>query len=97
VTLCVVITRDVPDRFHGFLASCMLEVAPGIYTAPGMRSSIRERIWTILTDWFDSTGGGSIVLTWDDAKSPTGVGLKFLGHPVREIINYDGALLVRKR
>ena len=33
--MCVIVTRDVPARFRGFLASCMLEIAPGVYTQPG--------------------------------------------------------------
>lgn len=32
--MTVVVTRDVPDRFRGFLVSVMLEIAPGVYTAP---------------------------------------------------------------
>ena len=32
--MCVIVTRDVPARVRGFLASCMLEIAPGVYTTP---------------------------------------------------------------
>ena len=35
MAMCVIVTRDVPMRFRGFLASCMLEIAPGVYTQPG--------------------------------------------------------------
>ena len=46
--MCVIVTRDVPARFRGFLASCMLEIAPGVYTQPDMSASVRERAWTVL-------------------------------------------------
>ena len=49
--MCVIVTRDVPARFRGFLASCMLEIAPGVYTQPDMSVSVRERVWTVLSDW----------------------------------------------
>ena len=50
--MCVIVTRDVPARFRGFLASCMLEIAPGVYTQPDMSVSVRERVWTVLSDWW---------------------------------------------
>lgn len=30
MALVMTVTRDVADRFHGFLASVMLEVAPNV-------------------------------------------------------------------
>ena len=38
--MVVIVTRDVADRFRGFLASCMLEIAPGVYTAPRMSNEL---------------------------------------------------------
>jgi len=94
--MVVIITRDVPDRFRGFLASCALELAPGVYTSPDMTAGIRERVWSVLADWFGSTGGSSIVMTWDDPKAPSGQGLRFLGLPPHEFTSYDGFTLIRK-
>ena len=34
--LTMVITRDVEDRYRGFLGSAMLELAPGGYAQPRM-------------------------------------------------------------
>ncbi|TVR13365.1 MAG: type I-E CRISPR-associated endoribonuclease Cas2, partial [Planctomycetota bacterium] len=28
--MTIVVTNDVADRYRGFLASCMLEIAPGV-------------------------------------------------------------------
>ena len=50
----------------GFLASCMVEIAPGIFTSPTMSRSVRERIWAVFQDWFGELGGGSVVMTWRD-------------------------------
>ncbi|MEO0813153.1 MAG: type I-E CRISPR-associated endoribonuclease Cas2e, partial [Myxococcota bacterium] len=38
--MTVIVTRNVPMRFRGFLASCMLEIAPGVYTSPGMNRGV---------------------------------------------------------
>ena len=34
--MTVVVTRDVEARYRGFLASVMLEVAPGVYVSPNL-------------------------------------------------------------
>ena len=62
--MCVIVTRDVPPRFRGFLGSCMLEIAPGVYTQPDMSASVRKRAWSVLSDWWAYYGRGSVVMTW---------------------------------
>ena len=94
--MTVVVTRNVADRFRGFLASCMLEIAPGIYTAPNMSRTTRERVWIVLEDWFQILGGGCIVLVWQDSSVPSGQSLKILGEPPVELINSDGVWLTRR-
>ena len=32
--MTMVVTRNVAPRYHGFLTSVMLEMAPGVYTGP---------------------------------------------------------------
>ena len=96
MSMVVIVTRDVPDRFRGFLASCMLEIAPGIYTAPGMSAGVRERAWAVLSDWFGTTGGGSLLMTWKDDHAPGGQGLKMLGHPQQDFAIYDDLVLIRR-
>jgi hypothetical protein len=36
MALVTIVPRDVADRFHGFLASVMLEVSPCVFVAPRM-------------------------------------------------------------
>lgn len=94
--MVVVVTRDVAARFRGFLASCMLEIAPGVYTAPRMSAGVRERVWRVLEDWYLALGGGSVVMTWRDLGADTGQGLRTLGLPAKEIVEIDGLYLVRR-
>ncbi len=93
--MLVVATRDVPDRFRGFLASVMLEIGPGVYTGPQVTAGVRERIWKVLEDWFLDLGGGSIVMTWDDGALPGGQALRVLGIPPREFVVMDGVVATR--
>lgn len=95
--MTVVVTRDVPARFRGFLASCMLEVAPGVYTAPRLNPMVRERVWTVLEEWFAATAcTGSIVMTWYDPQLRGGQGLLSLGVPPIELHDVDGLVLAAR-
>lgn len=94
--MTVIVTRNVADRFRGFLASTMLEIAPGVYTSPRMTPAIRERVWSVCANWFDALGEGSLVMTWRDVKEPGGQGVRLLGEPPREIHDHEGVLLVRR-
>ena len=54
--MTVVVTVNVEARYRGFLASAMLEIAPGVYTSPQMTSGIRERTWDVLARWYYELG-----------------------------------------
>ena len=93
--MTVVVTVNVEGRYRGFLASAMLEIAPGVYTSPNMTSGIRERIWDVLKHWYYDLGQGAIVMTWRD---PSGVGdqqIRSLGEAPKEIVDADGVFLVK--
>lgn len=93
--MVVIVTHDVPARFRGFLASVMLEIAPGVYTSPAMTAGIRERVWEVLQRWFVALGTGSLVMTWSDPDEPGGQGLRTLGLPRREFVELDGLFTTR--
>jgi len=95
--MVVVITRDVEDRYRGFIGSAMLELAPGIYAHPRMSPRVREQIWAVLSDWYGQLGRGSIVMTWADHAATGGLGLSTLGEPPKDIVPHDAMLLVRRR
>lgn len=92
--MTVVVTRNVAPRIRGFLASCLLEIAPGVYTSPRLNPSVRGRIWTVLTDWFHALDKeSSIIMTWRDATEPGGQGVRTLGVPPRTLCDHEGMLL----
>jgi CRISPR-associated protein Cas2 len=97
MALVVIVTRDVADRFRGFLASVMLEVAPTVYISPRMNPGVRLRTWEVLTDWHNAEPGGSIVMVWRDLNQTGGVGIATLGSPPRELVEIDGLWLVRRQ
>ena len=95
--MTMLVTRDVADRYRGFLASVMPEVAPGVYVAPELTKAVRERVWSVVSDWWGSLPGGSIVMAWKDAATSSGLGLAVLGLPPVELVDLDGLLVVRRR
>lgn len=96
MAMCVIVTRDVPARFRGFLASCMLEIAPGVYTQPDMSAAVRERVWKVLRDWWIHYTQGSVVMTWAAPATDERQQVLTLGEPAKELIDYEGMYVVRR-
>lgn len=96
MALVMIVTRDVADRFRGFIASVMLEVAPNVFVSPRMSPGVRGRVWDVLIDWHRQEPKGSLVMVWRDLNATGGVGLAQLGTPPRELIEVDGMWLTRR-
>ena len=96
MALVMIVTRDVADRFHGFLASVMLEVSPNVFVSPRMNPAVRERVWRVMCDWHGHELRGSLVMVWRDLSATGGVGVANLGTPPRELVEADGMWLVRR-
>ena len=95
--MTIVITRNVPDRFNGFINSCMHEIAPGVYTVPRMNKSVRERLWRVLLGWEELIpADGGIVILWQSANAPSGIGVRILGWPKKELVEYEGIWLTHR-
>jgi CRISPR-associated protein Cas2 len=96
MSMTVVVTRNVPDRYRGFLASCMLELAPGVYTSPQMSKAVRDRVWAVCCEWAgvlpDESG---VLMTWQDKQMPSGQAVLVLGWPKKELVELDGLWLDR--
>jgi CRISPR-associated protein Cas2 len=92
----MIVTRDVADRFRGFLGSLMLEVAPTVYISPRMNPGVRSRTWKVMADWHAAESRGSVVMVWRDVNETGGIGIATLGTPPRELVDVDGLWLVRK-
>jgi CRISPR-associated protein Cas2 len=95
MALVMIVTRDVADRFRGFLSSVMLEVAPNVFVSPRMTPGVRDRTWSVVSDWHRQEPRGSLVLVWRDLNATGGVGLAHLGTPARELVELDGMWLTR--
>lgn len=96
MALTVLITRDVEDRYRGFLASAMLEVAPGVYASPSLSARARDQIWDVLSRWYTQLGRGSITLLYPDRQADGGMVVRSLGNPPRQPIRLDGVLLIMR-
>ena len=92
--MTIVVTRDVEDRYRGFLSSVMLELAPGVYTGPRLSRGVRERVWQVLSEWHAALGRGAILMTWRETTAPGGQAVLTLGEPRRALVDVDGVLLV---
>ena len=95
--MTIVVTRNAPDRFRGFLASCMLELAPRVYTNPGMGPAVRERVWAVCCNWAGLLpDDGGVLMTWRDPQMPGELGLLTLGWPRKELVELDGVWVDRR-
>lgn len=97
MSLTTIVTRDVEARYRGFLTSVMLEVAPGVYVAPDLNQGVRDRVWTVLSDWWTALGRGSVVMIWRDRAAVGHLQILTLGEAPKEIVDADGILLVKRK
>ena len=96
MSMTVVVTRNVSDRVRGFLASSLLELAPGVYSAPRITPAVRERIWRVVRDWFPNEKDASVVMLWADTSMPGGQAAATLGLPPVTLVEIDGMLATRR-
>ena len=79
------------------LPPTMLELAPGVYSAPRLSTAVQERIWKVLTDWFMAEQDASIVLILGrPPTNPAAQSVRVLGLPPVEFIDLDGLLITHK-
>lgn len=93
MSLTIVVTRNVQRRYRGYLGSVMLELAPGLYISPRMNKNVRERVWSVMKEWHDQLGEGSITMLWRDRKAAGHVRILQLGEAPKSLVENDGLLL----
>ncbi|PSR20490.1 MAG: type I-E CRISPR-associated endoribonuclease Cas2 [Sulfobacillus acidophilus] len=96
MSMTVVVTRNVSNRIRGFLSSSMLEMSPGVYSAPRLSPAVRDRVWEVLTEWFIAERDASIVMLWQEAQVPGGQAVKILGEPPVELVELDGLVVIKR-
>lgn len=89
----VLVTRNVSARVRGFLASSLLELAPGVYCGARISPAVRERIWRVLEDWFHAEHDASIVMLWHERTLPGEQAVLVLGSPPVILSEHDGLIL----
>lgn len=92
--LTLIVTRDVPARYRGFLASVMPELAPGVYVSPDLSAAVRERIWAVLEEWWEHVPGSSAVLAFPERDEPGRLAVRTLGLPPVRLAELDGLRVV---
>ena len=97
MALTILITRDVEDRYRGFLASAMLELAPGVYASPSLSAKARDKVWSVVCQWHAQLQRGSLVLFFPDRQSDGGLAVRYLGAPPREAVRHEGVMLTKLR
>lgn len=94
--MTLVVTRNVPGRFRGFLASCMLELAPGVYGVVRMKKPVRDRVWSVMLEWSVALPeDGGVLMVWPDRDAPSGIALRMVGWPKKELHDHEGVWLAR--
>ena len=95
--MAMVVTRNVEDRYRGFLTSIMLELAPSVYVAPDISASVRTRMWSVVSEWWSVLRNGSVVIVWRDTDAVGNLRIQTLGEPPKQIVDADGILLVKRQ
>ena len=96
MSMTVVLTRNVSARVRGFLASTMLEVAAGVYSAPRASPAVQNRIWSVLEAWFPQEREASIIMLWQEREMPGGQAVRVLGSPPIKFVDVNGVLLAKR-
>ncbi len=94
--MTVVVTRNVEPRVRGFLASTMLEIASGVYTAPKLSPAVRERIWEVLQKWCGQGRDDGVVMTWQEGEAPGGQAVRTIGEQALELRETPSVVLTRR-
>lgn len=97
MSLTILVTRDVAARYRGFLASVMPELAPGVYVAPGLTAAVRERVWTVMEEWWSHAPGAAVVMAYPDRDAPRRLAVRTLGVPPVQLAEIDGLRVVVQR
>lgn len=94
--MTVVVTRNVSNRMRGFLASSMLELEAGVFTATRMSASVRNRVWVVIKGWWRYEINASVIMVWADSQCACGQRVQTLGIPPIDLVEVDGLVLARR-
>jgi CRISPR-associated protein Cas2 len=59
-----------------------------------MKKSVRERIWAVMMEWAELLPEeGGVVMFWNSPEAPSGLGIRLLGWPKKELVDHEGTWL----
>lgn len=88
--MVVLICEKVPDGLRGELSRWMIEPKTNVFVGK-MSAMVRDKLWLRVQDKLKS---GAAILAYP-APTEQGFIIKSCGDPTRELVNYDGLMLVR--
>lgn len=88
--MVILICEKVPDRLRGELSRWMIEPKTNVFVGK-MSAMVRDKLWLRVQD---KLKGGAAILAYP-APTEQGFVIKSCGDPTRELVSYDGLMLVR--
>ena len=88
--MVVLICEKVPDGLRGELSRWMIEPKTNVFVGK-MSAKVRDKLWKRVQD---KLKGGAAILAFP-APTEQGFVIKSCGDPTRDLVSYDGLMLVR--
>ena len=95
MAMMILVTRNACGRTRGFLASCLCEIAPGVY-AGALTKRVREQVWHVVERWHPLGADRSAVMVWLDKSAAGGQAIRVLGESRHDFVEWQGAAFVRR-
>ena len=90
--MVVLVVERVPVSLRGELTRWLLEVRAGVFVGD-VSALVREKLWELVTE---KARDGAAVLV-HNADSEQSFAMRLHGEPSRDIAEFDGLYLVRRR
>ena len=89
--MVMVVVEKVSSSLRGELSRCLMEISAGVFLGQ-ISALVRELLWKKICGKIGK-GGGIMIYPWTNEQ---GFLLKKVGKTSRELIDFDGMVLVRK-
>ncbi len=88
--MVIVTLEKVPPSLRGELTRWLLEVKAGTFVGR-VSALVRDKLWELVCE--KSKGGGCLMVY--DTNNEQGFGIRSYGDTSRELVDFDGLVLVR--
>lgn len=90
--MTVIVLERVTASLRGFLTRWMLEVRAGVFVGR-LSSRVRQLVWEKATSFAGARSGCLLLYS---TQGEQGFVMESFGDPSREVVDYDGLLLLRR-